>query len=159
MNERTRRIVVGVDGTKESEHVVRWTGSLANDLDAEVVAVHALTAIGELTLSLPPFPPMDPRRDFQAELEEHWCTPLRELGVPYRAVVVESGPVTALLDVGEHERADFIVVGGHSHTTFTDHIVGSVAARLAHRGTTPVVVVPAASAPREPESPKRAAAV
>jgi nucleotide-binding universal stress UspA family protein len=142
MNERDKRIVVGVDGTEESGRLLRWAGSLAKALDAEVVAVHALTPVGEFTLSLPPFPPTNLRRAFQAELEDHWCAPLREIGVPYRALIVESGPVSALLQVSEQERADFIVVGGHGHTTFTDHIVGSVAARLVHRGTTPVVVVP-----------------
>jgi nucleotide-binding universal stress UspA family protein len=142
MNERDRRIVVGVDGSEDSGRVVRWAGSLAKDLDADIIAVHALTPVGEFTLSLPPFPPVNLRRAFQKELEDHWCAPLRELGVRYRSVIAESGPVSALLRVSEHEHADFIVVGGHRHTTFSDHIVGSVAARLVHRGTTPVVVVP-----------------
>jgi nucleotide-binding universal stress UspA family protein len=146
MNERTRRIVVGVDGTDDSGRVLRWAGSLAKDLDAEVVAVHALTPVGEFTLSLPPFPPMDLRRAFQTELEDHWCAPLRETGARYRARVVESSPVPALLQVSEQEHADFIVVGGHAHTTFSDHLVGSVAVRLVHRGTTPVVVVPTSTA-------------
>ena len=142
MNERDRRIVVGVDGTEETDRVLRWAGSLAKDLDAEVVAVHALTPLGEFTLSLPPFPPTNLRRAFQSELEDHWCAPLRQIGVRYRAVVVESGPVTALLRVSEQEHAAFIVVGGHRHTTFSDHMVGTIAARLVHRGTTPVLVVP-----------------
>lgn len=142
MNEQGRRIVVGVDGSEDCARVLRWAGSLAKDLDADVIAVHALTPLGEFTLSLPPFPPVDLRRAFQKELEDHWCAPLRELGVRYRAVVAESGPVSALLRVGAHEHTDFIVVGGHRHTTFSDHIVGSVAVRLVHRGAIPVIVVP-----------------
>lgn len=161
MNERDKRIVVGVDGTEESGRVLRWAGSLAKDLDADVVAVHALTPVGEFTLSLPPFPPTNLRRAFQAELEDHWCAPLREIGVPYRAIIVESGPVSALLRVSEQEQADFIVVGGHRHTTFSDHIVGSVAVRLVHRGRTPVVVVPmtpaATASERAPRNAEAAA--
>jgi nucleotide-binding universal stress UspA family protein len=121
MNERDKRIVVGVDGTDESGRLLRWAGSLAKALDAEVVAVHALTPVGEFTLSLPPFPPTNLRRAFQAELEDHWCAPLREIGARYRALIVESGPVSALLQVSEQERA---------------------AGRRAPRGTPPVVVVP-----------------
>jgi nucleotide-binding universal stress UspA family protein len=142
MNETRKHIVVGVDGSEESEDVLRWAGSFAKDLDAEVIAVYALTPLGEFTLSLPPFPPRDLRREFESELEDHWCTTLRDLGARYRSIVVESGPVSALLHVSDKEHAELIVVGGHRHGTLTDHVVGSVAARLVHRGKTPVVVVP-----------------
>ena len=143
--------------SEESEQALRWAGSLARDLDAEVVAVFALTPLGEFTLSLPPFPPKNLRREFQSQLEEHWCEPLRRLGIRYRGVIVESGPVSALLHVSEKEHAELIVVGGHRHGSFTDHLLGSVAARLVHRGKTPVVVIPvtAASTPsRDPATTK-----
>ena len=142
MHARDKRIVVGVDGSEGAARALRWAGSLAQDLDAEVVAVYALTPLGEFTLSLPPFPPRNLRREAQTQLEHDWCAPLRELGVRYRGVVVESGPVPALLHVSEREHAELIVVGGHRHGTLTDHVVGSVGARLVHRGTIPVVVVP-----------------
>ena len=158
MNEAVKRVVVGVDGSEASEWALRWAGSFARDLDAEVIAVYALTPLGEFTLSLPPFPPKDLRREFQAELEEHWCKPLRELGTRYRAKIVESGPVSALLDVSEKEHADLIVVGGHRHGSLTDHLIGTVAARLVHRGKTPVVVIPVTApskASRHPASTTR----
>lgn len=142
MNETRKHIVVGVDGSEESEGALRWAGSLAKDLDAEVIAVYALTPLGEFTLSLPPFPPRNLRREFESELEDHWCKTLRELGARYRSLVVESGPVSALLRVSDKEHADLIVVGGHRHGTLADHVLGTVAARLVHRGRTPVVVVP-----------------
>jgi nucleotide-binding universal stress UspA family protein len=158
MNEAGKRIVVGVDGSEESEQALRWAGSLAKDLNAEVVAVYALTPLGEFTLSLPPFPPKNLRREFQAELDERWCEPLRELGIRYRAKIVESGPVSALLDVSEKEHAALVVVGGHRHGSLTDHLIGSVAARLVHRGKTPVVVIPITALEgeqRDPGSTKR----
>jgi nucleotide-binding universal stress UspA family protein len=142
MNEQNKHIVVGVDGSDEAHRALRWAGRLARDLHAEVVAVYALNPLGEFTLSLPPFPPRNLRREFRSQLEDRWCAPLRDLGVPYKAVIVESGPVRALLETCDKEQADLVVVGGHRHETFSDHVVGSVAARLVHRGTTPVIVVP-----------------
>jgi nucleotide-binding universal stress UspA family protein len=142
MNEERKRLVVGVDGSHEADRALRWAGSLAKDLNAEVVAVYALNPLGEFTLSLPPFPSRNLRREFQAQLEDNWCAPLRELGVEYRVVIVEAGPVRALLETCESVDADLVVVGGHRHGTFSDHVMGSVAARLVHRGITPVVVVP-----------------
>lgn len=157
MNERSKHIVVGVDGSDEADRALRWAGRLAKDLHAEVVAVYALNPLGEFTLSLPPFPTRNLRREFRAQLEDRWCASLRDFGVPYKAVIVESGPVRALLETCDKEQADLVVVGGHRHDTFSNHVVGSVAARLVHRGTTPVVVVPPGVTTETREEPSAAA--
>ena len=42
MNERKKRILVGVDGSDNGRHALLWAIDQARDLRAEIVAVHAI---------------------------------------------------------------------------------------------------------------------
>jgi nucleotide-binding universal stress UspA family protein len=146
-----RRIVLGLDGSEGSAHACRWCAELAQSLDAEVVAVHAM--------ELPPYPvvmegiapvpsPIDPdlyvvwQGAQRQVVETEWCRPLQEKGVRYRAVLLEGEPAAMLLDAIRREQADLAVVGRRGTGALRELLLGSVSHSLTHHAACPVAVVP-----------------
>jgi nucleotide-binding universal stress UspA family protein len=140
MDADAREVVVGVDGSSPSREALGWAVSFARLLDAEVVAVHGVGLLdrvhGELVLS---HPHLD---DLRNVVEEEWCRPLHETGVPFRAEVVERPGVDALLDAAAGGPAALVVVGTRGRGLARDKALGSTALQLLRRATLPVLVVP-----------------
>src|SRR5262249_4245405 len=119
-----RRIVVGVDGSVQACRAAQWAADLARAADAEVVAVHAIGLLhqpgsGALVSS-------DMHRDeIRTELEESWCTPLRDAAVRYRAELRDGNPVMVLLDISKELDADVVVVGSRGLGGFPGLLLGS----------------------------------
>ncbi len=132
------RILVGVDGSPGSAEAVAWCRDVAPQLDAEVLAVHALPSPAERP------PRVGPRRGSQSAVEDcdEWARALRDAGIPTRSIVVENDPVSALTDVGVRERADLIVVGTRGIGGFSGLRLGSTALKTLHHSGLPVVLVP-----------------
>ncbi|MCZ7528694.1 MAG: universal stress protein [Acidimicrobiia bacterium] len=141
-----RRIVVGVDGSPGSEAAVRWCVEAAPALEAEVVVVHAVDLpiypVPPLGFVLPPQLDDEWRARIHETLEDEWCAPLREAGIPYRAVLVEGSPARALLDSVETAEADLVVVGRRGRGGLAELLLGSVSQHVVHHATVPVLVVP-----------------
>ena len=142
---RTRRIVVGVDGSTGSAAAVAWCARMAPLLDAEVIAVHAIES-SEYSLS-PSSSPMRPfpdawRENISAEVEKVWCAALEMAGVAFRTVLLNAGAAAALLVVADDVDADMIVVGRRGQGGFEELILGSAPHQVAHHARRPVVIVP-----------------
>lgn len=136
------RIVVGVDGSDNSHRALEWAARLAEAVDAEVLAVHALGLLerlspdGELT-------PAAPHRDEITRLfEERWCAPLDDHPTRSRRMVVDGPPVMVLLRVADDESADLLVVGSRGRGGFPGMLLGSTSAQLAQHAHVPVVIIP-----------------
>ncbi len=125
--ELPTRILVGVDGSEGSAGAVDWCRDVAGTLHAEVLAVHGQAA---------------PADSGAREECARWAEPLREAGIPTRALVVEEEPVPALTEAGVRERAGLIVVGTRGRGGITGLRLGSTALKILHHGGLPVVLVP-----------------
>ncbi|GAA4735416.1 hypothetical protein GCM10023328_14420 [Modestobacter marinus] len=132
-------VVVGVDGSTESDQAVRAAGQLF--AGATFVLVSVLDPDeGEF--------PDDPRRAAAHDLLTDRASWLPE------GAVVEIGcgqPARVLQEVAIAESADVLVLGRRGRG-FSRRLMGSVAARLMHEAAVPVVVAPDAVV-REQEVP------
>lgn len=144
---RSRRIVVGLDGSEGSSRALRWVLETAKPLDAEVVAVHVHHLTAYLPAPMGVTPPMDTQEwleELQRTFAQDWCAPLRKAGVRYHAVFDDgTGPAaSALMRIAQQEGADMIVVGSRGLGGFAELLLGSVSHQLAHHSPVPVVIVP-----------------
>ncbi|HEX9097755.1 MAG TPA: universal stress protein [Candidatus Dormibacteraeota bacterium] len=159
--QRSRRIVIGLDGSPGSTHALLWAIDIAKRLDAEIVGVYVDSLPTYLPAPmgiLPPAETPEQRADLEEALATEWCLPLRKSGVRFRAFVEESTPTaTGLIGVALREGADMIVVGSRGHNTVTELLLGSVSHQVAHHSPIPVVIVPPAvrvKAAAEPQPDK-----
>lgn len=145
-NQRTPRIVIGLDGSIGAAHALQWAIDLAKRLDGEIVAVHIESGPTYLPAPMGVMPPTETQEE-RAELREtftnEWCVPLRSSGVRFRGIIEEGAPAgTALIAVGVREGADMIVVGSRGLNAVTEFLLGSVSHQVAHHSAIPVVIVP-----------------
>jgi nucleotide-binding universal stress UspA family protein len=136
------RIVVGIDGTPEAQHALRWAvDEASNRPDAVVEAVHAW---------LHPEPCRKATFNMPHELGEHDAAALlgrtleqvraeTHTHVPIDACVVEDEPVHALLE--RASGAALVVVGRTRRTRVGRWLHQSVAREVADRAPCPVTVV------------------
>ncbi|MCZ2839226.1 universal stress protein [Modestobacter sp. VKM Ac-2985] len=131
-------VVVGVDGSTESDQAVRAAGRLFAGGGATFVLVSVLDPDeGEF--------PDDPRRRAAHDLLADRAGWLPE------GAVLEIGcgqPARVLQEVASAEAADVLVLGRRGRG-FSRRLMGSVAARLAHEAAVPVVVAPDAAVQAE----------
>ncbi len=138
--------MVGVDGSDEAARALTWTIDLARDLDAEVVAVHALDVnlVAYLTQQIGTrFRLSEWEAGVRRSFAEEWCAPLMESGVHHREQVVKGDPARALAKAASRLSAELVVVGRRGRRRVSGLILGSVAAELARECPAPVVVIPA----------------
>jgi nucleotide-binding universal stress UspA family protein len=133
------RIVVGVDGSHESDLALAWAIDVASATGGHVTAVHALGLLEHVQGELMP---SQPRRSFIADdAEAHLLSALRDTGVTGHAAVRDGSPVDVILGVAADEAADLIVVGrrGSGHGSAQD--IGSTSTRLSHVARCPLVII------------------
>ncbi|WP_420753096.1 universal stress protein [Rhodococcus sp. O3] len=140
VNDISGPVVVGVDGSKHSEHAVAMAFEEAAMRGAELVAVHVWSDVDLHA----PFP-----SDFEwSQVQERERATLAESlagysgefpDVPVRTVVVMDEPVRSLRDQAEH--AQLLVVGSRGRGGFTGLLLGSTSRALLHHVTCPMLVV------------------
>ena len=140
---RVRRIIVGLDGSEGSTRALNWSLTLARDLGADLIAVHAYPAV------LPGAPPMSflvddgqIRKELATLMDDEWTVPLRKAEIPHRSIVEAGSPSDVLMRVADRENADLIVVGSRGRGGFSGLLLGSVSQQVTHYAHQPVVVVP-----------------
>jgi nucleotide-binding universal stress UspA family protein len=143
-----RRIVVGVDGSEDSQRALSWGIALMEDAkgsDGEIIAVHVLgllTHLGGATI----VPSEGHRGEVTELLEREWCRPLATTRIRHRALVVDGEPVHALITAAREQGAHLIVVGKRGTGGSPGLLIGSTSQQLVHQAMCPVVVVPPQSA-------------
>jgi len=139
-----RTVVVGVDGSAESERALRFAARLTQDLsDAELVVVFARYVPA---FWLPDHVAEDEFGDLldaSAKLvDEMAVAELSAEDFPWRVLTREGEPSRVLCDVAvEHGSDTIVVVGRRSWSTVHDMLLGSVSNRLVHRGECSVLLV------------------
>ena len=71
-----------------------------------------------------------------------WATSLETVGVLDGVEVVEADPAHTLIDCAQRHNSDLIVVGTRGAGGFHGLRLGSVALKILHHATRPVVLVP-----------------
>ncbi|HYT10477.1 MAG TPA: universal stress protein [Mycobacteriales bacterium] len=144
-----RRIVVGVDGSEESQAALRWAAGEAELHGAELEAVYAWEPPLRLPLVSAPANPLigsaqvDTRvlaRRAEETLEAALDQVFGEQRPGYVTPVVLEGPAAAvLLDQSLH--ADLLAVGSRGHGGFKGLLLGSVTEQCVRHARCSVVVV------------------
>lgn len=138
------RVVVGVDGSAESQKALRWAYDEARAHGAELVAVGVR--------ALPP-PIVDPpsyggfgwstqivsAQDLVALLDGTVRSVLGEDAENVRTMVVDGNAAPALIKAAEG--ADLLVVGSRGHGAFTGMLLGSVSLHAVTHAPGAVTVV------------------
>ena len=134
----TRRILVGLDGSDESEQALLWALEFAGQVGA---AVEVLTGWQLPTsygwAAVPDWDLEGQSRDMQDKV-------VRALsgdhpGVEVRRRVLRGHP--ALLLVEESQNADLLVVGSRGHGEFAGMLLGSVSEHCVTHAKCPVLVI------------------
>jgi nucleotide-binding universal stress UspA family protein len=139
----TQRILVGADGSENSQRAIEWCAEFARGTGVEVVVCHVVSKVGEWVMSAGQI-------DFQKIEKERlelvrgpWTEPLRAASTQYQVIQVSGDPVKELLAVAESQDVDLIVIGKAGHTATGELLLGGTAGKLAHRTTYPLLLVPA----------------
>jgi len=138
------RVLVGLDGSADATHALRWTIDLAVALDAEIVAVHVIPVPAYPFAGLPENAAEigSWADDIRTAFEDEWCAPLVDKGVKYRTLCLEGDPVRGIIEAARREDANLIVIGARGKGPLSRLMLGSVSDRLAHLSPLPVVIVP-----------------
>ncbi|HET7421656.1 MAG TPA: universal stress protein [Candidatus Dormibacteraeota bacterium] len=155
-----KKIVVGLDGSPQSQAALEWAVEMAQGMHAHVTAVYAIDLP-------PPFYPEsyvmtqqfddEWRKTMRAEVENTWCKALRDAGVEYRAVMEDGRAASVISRVAEAEGADVIVVGRRGRGGIAEFLLGSTTHELVLRSKVPVLVVEPATSIRKPRNARHAA--
>jgi nucleotide-binding universal stress UspA family protein len=135
-------IVVGVDGSPNSQVAVEWTVKQARQTGAEVVAVHALGLLEKMDPDSAAVPAQPHLHEIQEMFETVWCAPLATAGITYRAELRYGSSVPVLLEIADTADADLIVVGSRGLGATPELLLGSTSTQVAQHSRRPVTIVP-----------------
>lgn len=138
-NNAQRRIVVGVDGSKNSAKAVDWAIATAHQGDT-VVLLSAWSPVivpAEMAVTYT-FDDTGARKVLDDE-RSRVATAAQARGVALETAFETTDPRTAILD----SKADTIVIGARGHGGVMGLLLGSVADYVARHAKVPVVIVPA----------------
>jgi nucleotide-binding universal stress UspA family protein len=139
-------ILVGVDGSEGSMRAAEYGASLARERRAKLLMVTVVrTPEGWWGIGgAPPTPEamsaalVEGQQKILRETEEH----LDLTGIEHETIEELGDPATRLLAVSEDRGADVIVIGRRGASLAERVILGSVADRVCHLSTIPVLVIP-----------------
>ena len=137
MSERANIVVVGIDGSVDSNAALKWAEHYAISTGASLRLV--ATWMWPQTYGAPlAFDNFQPDELTHTVLEKATT----ELTIPAERVetICRQGGAGPIL-VAESEDAELLVVGSHGHSVVTTVLIGSVSAYCVHHASCPVVVV------------------
>ena len=155
-----KRIIVGLDGSKEATRALDTAADLALLTGAEIAAVSVLEASTYMNWAMPPVyvPDYDQLQSELAQKVEAWCEPLRRRGVRYNTVVRQGQAAAELLKEADATPTDLIVLGSRGLGGFRELLLGSVAHNVTQHAKHPVLVVPRLAVRAAAETPALVAA-
>ena len=160
MNEREKRILVGVDGSENARRALLWAIDQARELEARILAVHAIELPPDLFAGYtPPTTAFDQewregimkrfqtafdqewREGIKNRFQDEWLRPLKHSGVPYRAIVGAGDPAAVLTQAAEEQDVDMMVLGRRGLGGFPELLLGRVSEKVTHHSRRPVVLL------------------
>lgn len=146
MDWQVNTVVAGVDGSDGSRRAAEHAAAIARHWKAKLLLVTVVrTPEGWWGIGgAPPSPEalsaalIEGQQKILSEIEEH----LDLEGVEHETIEELGDPVSRLVDVCEQNDADLLVIGRRGAGLAERIILGSVADRLCHLATCPVLVIP-----------------
>jgi len=136
-------VVIGLDGSPESNRALPVAVELAKRDGGRIVAVH----VREMLVGRAGGQPLNVNEDeVEAEVRRQ-IADISSTGVDIGLTVVSAvagGPAHVLADTARKEQADVIVIGTRGHRQIAGLLVGSTTHRLLHVAPCAVYVVPPA---------------
>ena len=148
----SRHIIVGVDGSPQSQGALRWAAREAQRSGGDITAVSVFgSGLAWIDVGSDMEPLIVARSPERAKEALHDAIAATELPpeaeVHVHPVAVRGDPANTLVELAE--TADLLVVGTRGRGGFTGLLLGSVSQRCAERSPCPVVVVPPPADERE----------
>jgi nucleotide-binding universal stress UspA family protein len=145
------KIMVGIDGSKESIYAADYAIDIAKKHNAELIAVNVLTSDIGYTYSSPGVesPPLTIREIILLAEDEvkKWFNDIKEKadknGVRFRSeiIIAKKSTVSSMLDYAEEQNINLIVVGTKGRSGIKKMLLGSIASGLVTYAACPVLVV------------------
>jgi nucleotide-binding universal stress UspA family protein len=142
-----KRIVVPLDGSKESEAVVPHVSWLASGLEAEVIlfqalagGYHTITTQGHEFVIFP-----EQQKASDKALAEDYMSgvgkQLKEKGITPKIEVREGHAAEAIIEFAIEAKADMVAMSTHGRSGVSRWVFGSVAEKVLHEGNKPLLLV------------------
>jgi nucleotide-binding universal stress UspA family protein len=145
------KIMVGIDGSKESVNAADYAIAIAKRYNAELIAVNVLTSdIGYAYSSPGVESPSLTIREIILLAEDEvkkWFNDIKEKadrnGIRFRSEIImaKRSAVSTMLDYAEEQKIDLIAVGTRGRSGIKKMLLGSVASGLVTYAACPVLVV------------------
>lgn len=139
---RITTILVGVDGSPESDRAATFATTLAMQLGAEIVAAHAVGLLDVWPEHPEEGTAHNSHEHVVALMEGPWTETIRRLGVRPRIALLDGPPGRVLLELADEIDADLIVVGSRGAGQAELFALGDTSTKLAHRSARPILIVP-----------------
>lgn len=124
-----RKILLGYDGSDDSEKAVALAISLARKYDAAIIVCHAF---GHMPMTSKP---SEVRRLINPVVER-----LTKLGITTLVSIPDTVPAQGVLDAAEEHHADIIVMGSRGRGAFANLLLGSTSERVLRYAKVPVLI-------------------
>lgn len=138
------KILVPLDGSALAERAVRHAGEIARGSGSEILLLQAVNlpmpVIPEAIL-VPDAKWLDEAKRTAMEYLERVAARLRAGGIRVRTMVDDRPPADAILHVAQREEAGLIVMSTHGRGGLGRMLMGSVAERVFHATSRPVMLV------------------
>ena len=135
-------ILVGVDGSPESDRAAAFATKLAIQLDAAIVAAHAVSLLDVWPEHPEAGNAHDSHEHVIALMDGPWTETFRRLGIRTRIALLDGPPGRVLLELADQIDADLIVVGSRGAGQAELFALGDTSTKLVHRSTRPILIVP-----------------
>ena len=145
------KIMVGIDGSKESVNAVDFAIAIAKRHNAELIAINVLTSDIGYAYSSPGVesPPLTLREIILLAEDEvkKWFNDIKERadrnGIRFRSEIImaRGSAVSTLLDYAEEQKIDLIAIGTRGRSGIKKMLLGSIASGLVTYAACPVLVV------------------
>jgi nucleotide-binding universal stress UspA family protein len=145
------KIMVGIDGSKESVNAADYAIAIAKRHNAELIAVNVLTSDIGYAYSSPGVesPPLTIREIILLAEDEvkKWFDDIKEKadksGIRFRSEIImaKRSTVSTILDYAEEQNINMIAVGTRGRSGIKKMLLGSVASGLVTYAACPVLVV------------------
>lgn len=138
------QILIGVDGSEESDRAAKRALELAATFDASVTAIHVVeTSTLDLTRDEEASEILERRESVFSGVE----AAAEDAGQSITTEVVEGAPAEQITQRATADDADLVVLGRQGASGIGERLLGSVTERVLSRADVPVFVVPGEAEP------------
>jgi nucleotide-binding universal stress UspA family protein len=157
LGERTilSKLLVALDGSKESEAVIPYIEELASKLQAEVILLQVIApdyhiyAAGGPEYGVYAEQQIESMKKFARDYLEEIITGLKQREVTAKAEIVLGTAAETIINFADQTNASLVAMTTHGRSGVSRWAIGSVAERVMRAGNTPLLLVRSPGAPIE----------